>query len=68
MSARTERGTLQERVEQSLSETYLPEGVRIWLSSRNRMLGLRVPQDMIDAGEGEEVWRLAESLTGMIAT
>jgi uncharacterized protein (DUF2384 family) len=50
-----------------LSDAYTPEGIRIWLNSRNRNLNLQRPIDLLTAHEGidavlEEADRLAGGL------
>lgn len=50
-------------VEVALAEVYTPEGVDIWLNSRNRMLDNERPVDLLRTPEGEErVLQLVESL------
>lgn len=48
----------------SLSDTYRPEGVGIWLNSRNRNLGNERPIDLIRRGEAERVLAEADRLAG----
>lgn len=48
----------------SLSDTYKPEGVGIWLNSRNRNLGNERPIDLMRRGEGERVLAEADHLSG----
>jgi hypothetical protein len=38
-----------------LAEVYRPDGVEIWLHSRNKMLGGDVALDLIARGEGDRV-------------
>lgn len=70
--ATTPRGRKADRlldvqlIVRMLGENYSPEGVRIWLNSRNRNLGLRRPMDMLVEGDSdavlEEVSHLSEGL------
>jgi hypothetical protein len=52
-------------VRRALSDVYTPEGVRIWLNSRNRNLDARVPMHLIMAGRGDEVLEQAERLQAL---
>lgn len=38
-----------------LEEHFTPEGVAVWLNSRNRNLGLRRPIDLVNEGNGDRV-------------
>lgn len=51
-----------------LAETYTPEGVEIWLSSRHRQFDGLTVDEMMDADRDQEVIDLARSLTGQVAT
>jgi uncharacterized protein (DUF2384 family) len=48
----------------SLSDTYRPEGVGIWLNSPNRRLDDRRPLDLIRDGQAERVLAEADRLAG----
>jgi len=47
------------KVHEILKDTYTFAGVRIWLQSRNRNLGMQIPGELIKAGQYEPV--LAEA-------
>lgn len=49
---------------EELSDVYKPEGVEIWLHSRQRALGDRRPLDVLKAGEFHTVLRLVQGLAG----
>lgn len=51
----TEIEALRE-VERILADTYTLLGVRIWLLSRNRNLGMQIPEQLIKAGQHELVF------------
>ncbi|MCW2899969.1 MAG: hypothetical protein JWO67_2234 [Streptosporangiaceae bacterium] len=48
----------------SLSDSYTPEGVRIWLNSPNRNLGGDKPIDLIRRGEEDRALEEADRLAG----
>lgn len=52
------------RVVESLSDTYTPDGVRIYLVSSNRHFDMRTPLDLIEEGEGRRVLDEADRLAG----
>lgn len=55
------------RIHECLAEVYLPDGVRMWLTSPNRNLGERIPALMIRSGRLSEVSAVlaeAERLSG----
>lgn len=60
----------EQKIRDALAETYLPEGVDIWLSATHKggLLSGRCPNDMIANGEADKVLAAAESLSGQIAT
>lgn len=47
-----------------LSDTYTREGIRIWLNSRNRNLGLRRPMDLLEEGDIDAVLEEANRISG----
>lgn len=51
-----------------LAETYKPAGVNLRMGSPNRRLGYRTPTAAIVGGDIDEVYALACSLGGMVAT
>jgi len=55
---------VETRIRRLLAEVYRPEGIDIWMMSRNKDLYGRVPRDLIDAGLGEEVLDHVEYLAG----
>ena len=55
---------LRDHIEALLAEVYEPEGVQVWLDSRNRWLGMKRPVDLIEEGRGEDVLAAAERLVG----
>lgn len=59
-----EMSDIRDEISAGLAEVYLPEGVKIWLASRNRNLGGRSAQELIDSGRGEEVLAEVERLVG----
>lgn len=61
---------VKQKIRDALAETYLPEGVDIWLAATHKAGPLygRCPNDMIADGHGREVLAVAESLSGQIAT
>lgn len=57
------------RIVAVLSETFLDDGVAIWLGCSNHALGVKRPIEVCTSAEGRaQVLELAESLTGMVAT
>lgn len=52
------------RLISSLSDTYRPEGVLIWLTSRNRSLGDIAPRDYIAANDWQPLLDEADRLAG----
>jgi uncharacterized protein (DUF2384 family) len=61
--ASRERLTDVYYVVNQLRDVYRPEGVEIWLHSRNRDLGGRRPIDLLRAGEFSSVLEAVERLT-----
>jgi hypothetical protein len=53
-----------DRVRASLGDTYKPEGVDIYLRSRNRNLSGRTPLELIANGDGQQVLDEADRLAG----
>lgn len=49
---------------EELSDVYKPEGVDIWLHSRQRALADRRPLDVLKAGEFQTVLQLVQRLAG----
>lgn len=49
---------------EELSDVYRPEGVDIWLHSRQRALQDRRPLDVLKAGEFQTVLKLVQRLAG----
>ncbi|KQR99665.1 hypothetical protein ASG12_02400 [Williamsia sp. Leaf354] len=48
-----------------LSDTYTPEGIRIWLNSRNRNLDLQRPIDLLTGHDGiDSVLEEANRISG----
>lgn len=47
-----------------LSDTYTPEGIRIWLNARNRNLNLQRPINMLEDGEIDAVLEEADRISG----
>lgn len=47
-----------------LSDTYTREGIRIWLNSRNRNLGLERPINLLERGEIDAVLEEANRISG----
>lgn len=47
-----------------LSDTYTREGIRIWLNSRNRNLGLERPINLLENGEIDAVLEEANRISG----
>lgn len=47
-----------------LSDTYTREGIRIWLNSRNRNLGLQRPITLLEDGEIDAVLEEANRISG----
>lgn len=60
----------EQQIRDALADTYLPEGVEIWLSATHKAgpLAGRCPNDMIANGEADAVLAAAETLLGQIAT
>lgn len=54
----------EARIRELLSEVYLPEGVEVWLNSRNRSLGMEVPAQLISSGRFSEVLEVAKFIAG----
>ena len=52
------------RLVSSLSDTYRPEGVLIWLTSRNRNLGNIAPREYIASGNWQPLLDEADRLAG----
>lgn len=55
------------RINQCLSENYLPEGVEFWMNAMNRNLGMQRPADLIASGRLSNVSAVlaeAERLAG----
>jgi len=55
---------VEARIRCLLAEVYRPEGIDIYMTSRNEDFYGRVPRDLIDAGLGEEVLEHVEYLAG----
>lgn len=55
MSAETQYAADWRRVADAALEVYAEEGVRIWMSSKNRVLGGHSPEDLIKTGETQRV-------------
>lgn len=53
-----------QMIVQLLSDTYTREGIRIWLNSRNRNLGLRRPIDLLEEGDIDAVLEEADRISG----
>lgn len=51
-------------VQMILKGTYTFPGVRIWLQSRNRNLDMQRPEDLIKAGQHEQVLAEARRVAG----
>lgn len=47
-----------------LSDTYTPEGIRIWLNSRNRNLDLQRPINLLEDGQIDAVLQEADRISG----
>lgn len=47
-----------------LNDTYTREGIRIWLNSRNRNLGLQRPINLLEQGEIDAVLEEANRIAG----
>jgi DNA-binding transcriptional regulator YiaG len=62
--ARAERLLDVQLIVRLLSETYTREGIRIWLSSRNRNLELRRPLDLLEEGDIDAVLEEANRISG----
>lgn len=63
----TQRGDedpLLSAILNSLSDTYRPEGVGIWMNSSNRNFGGERPIDLVRRGEAERVLAEADRLAG----
>lgn len=56
-------GSPLEAVAVLLAEVYLPEGVQIWLTSRNRNLDMQRPVDLLES-DPERVLAEARRLVG----
>lgn len=55
------------RIHECLNEVYLPEGVQVWLSHRNRNLDMHTPQSLISSGRLSSISAVlaeAERLSG----
>jgi hypothetical protein len=50
------------RVRAAASDVYTPEGVEIWMRSRNRLLDGRSPEQAIADGDGDRVYELVRAL------
>lgn len=49
------------RVRELLADVYTPKGIRIWLTSRNTMLGMHRPADLLaDPKTADDVLQVAE--------
>lgn len=57
-----------DRIRRALSDVYLPEGVDIWMKAAQRRFDGLTALQMIEAGRAGEVFTVAESLSGQIAT
>lgn len=53
-----------ERIREALAEVYTPEGIDIWLASRNRNLMGWTPIELISEGRTDIVLAEAEALAG----
>lgn len=52
----------ETHIRRELSDLYLPEGIELWLHSRNQLLNMQRPLDLIEAGRGAEVLTVIESI------
>lgn len=64
MTQRGDEDPLLSAILNSLSDTYRPEGVGIWMNSPNRNLGGERPIDLVRRGEAERVLAEADRLAG----
>ena len=55
-------GECQARIIESLSDNYTDEGVRIWMTSPNKLLGGERAADLVARGEGERVLAVIDSI------
>jgi hypothetical protein len=54
--------TQRERIEALAREVYTEEGVRVWMSGRNKGLGGESPEALIARGEGNQVEQFIAAL------
>ncbi len=62
--ARAQRLLDVQLIVRLLSDTYTREGIRIWLNSRNRNLGLERPINLLARGEIDAVLEEASRISG----
>lgn len=64
MTERGDEDPLLSAILNSLSDTYRPEGVGIWMNSPNRHFDGDRPIDLVRRGEAERVLAEADRLAG----
>lgn len=52
----------REQIEAVLATVYKPEGVKLWMEGRHKLLDNERPVDLLKAGEAERVLAVAEGL------